>query len=148
MTCFINHLNKGKKMFFKKTCGLFYLGSTFSCFSAISSLPVSGTVMSSLEHANNDIEEIVKSVGLLNPLCMNPSRTTHAKNVSQCFNEMALLIPAGKFFHRSSTNPESSEVRVSDRAAPLRLTRIRGLAREHFSRADACQHGHRDWVTR
>lgn len=62
------------------------------------------------------------------------------------FNEIFLLIPTGIFCHRFSANPGSSEVRVSDRAAPLQLTWIQGLARERFSIADACQHGHRAWV--
>lgn len=62
------------------------------------------------------------------------------------FNEIVLLIPTGKFFRRVSTKPGSSEVRVSDRAAPLQLTGIQGLAREHFSREDACQHGDPVWV--
>lgn len=73
---------------------------------------------------------------------MIQSKTTQAKNVSPCFNQMILLIPAGKFFHRFSTNTGSSEVRVSNRAGPLQLTWIQGLAREHFSGADGCQHRH------
>ena len=56
------------------------------------------------------------------------------------------MIPTEEFFRHFSANTGSSEVRVSDRAAPLQLTWIQGLAREHFSRADACQHGHRVWV--
>lgn len=66
---------------------------------------------------------------------------TAAKNTSHRFNEKILLIPAGKYFHGFSAEPGSSEVRVSNRAAPLQLTRIQGLALEHFSRTDACQHG-------
>ncbi|TKS83056.1 hypothetical protein D9C73_017166 [Collichthys lucidus] len=45
------------------------------------------------------------SLGLLNPSGMIPSRTTRAKNVSECFNEMVLWIPTGKFFHHFSSNP-------------------------------------------
>lgn len=89
--------------------------------------------LSSLKYINHHTKEVVESPALLG--CLIPFQTTHAKNVSHCFNETVLLIPAGKFFHRFSTAPGSSEVRVSDRAAPLQLTRIQG------SRSRAFQQG-------
>lgn len=97
-------------------------------------LPV---LMNSGSRTNNNMEEIESWKHRI------PSGTSRGQNAWPCFNGTRLLIPTWKFSQRFSANTGSSEVRVSKRAAALQLTWIRGLGPDHFTTAEACQHGHR-----
>lgn len=125
-------------MLFKKTA-IVYI-TLFFIHKYTADLPYCRDSRSSSEHINNYIEEIKRS-GLLNQctIAIGPPMLKMYHSVLMRWMYWSLQ---GNSFHRFFTNLGSSEVRVSDRAAPLQLTWIQGLAREHFSRADACQHGH------